>query len=334
MVTIYEVAQKAGVSPKTAARILSGAQGRPHNRQRVMTVAKKLGYVRNQQAANLRSGKSGLIGIVVPDIRNPFYPLFFQTVHDACVTRGYQVLLSSTFGTVTDEVHALRMCETNRVEGIILNVSEGQNDERCDEIIDRFIHRGVHLILAGRAGRGLQADEIVIRNEEAVAKAVAYLQRTGHSDIAFIGGSEDSLATSERLSGFKKGMKAAGLETSPSGISFGAFTFDSGYRQATPLLGTKKRPTAIVAANDLIATGVLKAAFDLRISVPRSLAVVGFDDIPLAQMVAPALTTLKQPQETIARDAVKLLIDRIRGEDTSAPRKLVYEPELIIRQTA
>lgn len=334
MVTIYEVAKMAGVSPKTAARILGGAQGRSGNRLSVMRAAKKLGYIRNQQAANLRSGKSGLIGIVVPDIRNPVYPIFFQNVHDVCVARQYQVLLSSTFGTVSDELHALRMCEVNRVEGIILNVSEGQSDERCDEVIERLVHRGVHLVLAGRLRRGLQADEIVIRNQEAVAKAVAYLVRINHRRIGFVGGSQQSLGNAERLLGFKSGLKDAGLDPDPSLLSFGEFTYESGCRQAALLLSAKNRPTAIVAASDLLAIGVLKVAFDLRIRVPQDLALVGFDDIPLAQMVAPSLTTLKQPQETIARDVVTLLINRIKGEDASPPRRLVYEPELIVRQTA
>ena len=98
MVTIYEVAKLAKVSPKTAARILAGENGRVYNRERVHAAAKKLGYVRNQQAANLRSGRSGLLGVIVPDIANPFYPTFFQTIHDIALNLGYQILLSSTFG--------------------------------------------------------------------------------------------------------------------------------------------------------------------------------------------------------------------------------------------
>jgi DNA-binding LacI/PurR family transcriptional regulator len=334
MVTICEVATLAQVSPKTAARILAGESGRPGNHEKVMTAARKLGYVRNQQAANLRSGKSGLLGVIVPDITNPFYPVFFQTIHDIASALGYQILLSSTFGKLKDEIHALRMFEVNRVEGIVLNASEGESDEECDAILNRFLARGVPVVLAGRPARGLKVDEIVLRNVEAVERAVAYLVKTGHRRLGFIGGAPQNFASQERLRGFTRGLDAAGLKLDTRWITHGDFSADSGRRQALTQLALTPRPTALVAMNDSLAIGALKACEELRLRVPHDVAVTGFDDITLAPLVNPALTTLRQPQEQIARECVNLLINRIKTGKLGPPKKLIYDPDLIVRASA
>jgi DNA-binding LacI/PurR family transcriptional regulator len=334
MVTIYEVAKLASVSPKTAARILAGSSGRVYNRERVLQAAKKLGYIRNQQAANLRSGRSGLLGVIVPDISNPFYPVFFQTIHDIALGLGYQILLSSTFGKTGEEIHALRMFEVNRVEGIILNASEGEGDEECDDIVRRFTQRGIPVVLAGRPARGLPVDEIVLKNVQAVERAGHYLVKTGHKRIGFISGPLNNLGMRERHTGYERALRAAGLAPDPNLATVGLLTAESGREQARRILSASGRPTAILAANDLLALGAMKACLELGLKVPRDVAIIGFDDILLAQLVTPALTTLRQPQEQIARDSLNLLISRIAGKDRSKPRKLVYDAELIIRESA
>jgi LacI family transcriptional regulator len=334
MATIYEVAKQAGVSPKTAARILAGDEGRPKNRERVLAAARKLGYVRNQQAANLRSGKSGLIGVIVPDISNPFYPVFIQSIHDTVAGYGYQILLSSTFGKISEEVHALRTFEVNRVEGIILNASEGEGDEACDSLIQRFIERGVPVVLAGRPARSLPVDEIVIRNASATKRATNYLLKIGRKQIAFISGARDKAGSFERLEGFQDALKEAGITPNPLWIHYGDFTAESGKQQTHQLLSGNSRPTAIVAANDLLALGAIRACHELKLRVPQDVAIIGFDDIAVAQLVTPALTTLQQPQRQIAREVVALMMQRIQSKDLSAPRRLAYEPELVIRESA
>lgn len=333
MVTIYEIARESGVSPKTVARILAGATGRGDNRDRVMAAADKLGYVRNQAAANLRSGRSGLIGVIIPDIANPFYPEFFQSIHDRAVEKGYQILLHSTFGHAAEELQALRMFEMNRVEGIIVNASEGETDETCDPVLERFIRRGTPVVLAGRPARGLVADEIVIRNVEAVEKAAAYLLRTGHTRIGFITG-HDNLASRERREGFLRAHRTVGKKVDPALLSEGRFTADSGTQQTASLLALANPPSAVVAANDYLALGAIRAARQAGLRVPQDFAVIGFDDVPLATLSSPTLTTLRQPCAQIARDCFERLLLRIQSPDTTPPRRLIYEPELILRESA
>jgi DNA-binding LacI/PurR family transcriptional regulator len=334
MATIYEVAKQAGVSPKTAARILAGDLGRPKNRERVLAAARSLNYIRNQQAANLRSGKSGLIGVIVPDISNPFYPVFIQSIYDAVSEYGYQILLSSTFGKISEEVLALRTFEINRVEGIILNAAEGEADHECDKLIERFIARGIPVVLAGRPARKLPVDEIVIRNASATKRATSYLIKIGRKNLAFISGAADKAGSFERLEGFRAALKEAGMTADPRWICHGDFTAESGRQQTHRLFAGTGKPTAIVAANDLLALGAIRACHELKLKVPQDVAIIGFDDIAVAQLVTPALTTLQQPQRQIAREVVALLMHRIQTKDLSGPRRLAYEPELVIRESA
>lgn len=336
MVTIYDVAQAAGVSPKTAARILGGDYGgRPANRTSVLEAARRLGYVRNQQAANLRSGRSRLIGVIVPDLQNPHYPLFYQQIHDTAIARGYHLLLSSTFGRAAEEKQALHMFEMNRVEGIILNAAEGESDEECDAILARLIKSGVAAVVAGRPNRGVPADEIRLDNISAAVRAVAYLHRTGHRRVAFVTGSITTMAGGERLKGFRQGCEAVGLGDADMLVSEGQFTIASGASQAAALLRRSDRPTAILAANDLIAIGAIQAAQSAGLRVPQDVAVIGFGDNPLAQLVSPKLTTLRVPVPQIATDCVNAVLDRVahRGEPLP-PRRFEYQADLVIRESA
>lgn len=336
MVTIYDVARAAEVSPKTAARILSGNYGgRPKNRTRVLEAASRIGYVRNQQAANLRSGHSRLIGVIVPDIQNPYYPVFYQQIHDTALAAGYQLLLSSTFGRAAEEKQALLMFDANRVEGIILNTAEGETDESCDEILERLIKRGVAVIVSGRPARQLAADESMVDNAEAVARAVSYLYRTGHRRFGFISGSFTTMAGSERLAGFQQGLIACGLTKDAGIVSEGSFTIASGIMQTRALLNDSNRPTAIVAANDLLAIGAIQAAQTTGLRVPEDVAVTGFDDMPLAQLVTPKLTTLRLPITQIAIESVQAVLSRVTNRDTRPPaRRFSYRADLVIRESA
>ncbi len=333
MATIYEVAKEAQVSPKTAARILAGASSRPHNKERVLAAAKKLGYVRNQQAANLRSGKSGLLGLIIPSVTNPYYPWFFQAIHDIALQKGYQILLSSVSGGHEEVVRALRMMEANQVEGLLFNMSEW-DDRDSLEILERFIARGQPVIIGGTNLGKLQADEIVIKNVEAVQKVTHYLVKTGHEKIAFISGPLTALGNRERLEGFRKAMAKAKLEVRENWLCEGSAEFEEGLDQGLKVLRRSDRPTAIVCATDQIAMGAVKAAHELDLHVPKDVAVTGFNDTPWARLTSPSLTTLRQPKARIARESINLLVERITERDLTNPRRLYFEPDLIIRESA
>lgn len=334
--SIYQIAEETGVSPKTVARILAGDSKRSKHFAKVTAAARKLGYVRNQQAANLRSGVSKLIGVVVPDLRNPFYPKFVQTIHDTCLQAGYQIFLSSTFGNVDEELRALNLLRNYRVDGIVFNASESQSMPGCDALLEELVSEGRPIVMAGRDRGDLPVDQIKIQNVEATKKLIAYLAKTGHRRIGYLGGEAGMMAFDERAQGYREGMAAVGLKQDAAWMSFGESTDKGGRERVASLLDlpSGRRPTAIVGGNDLLAIGALKCLLERGISVPGEVAVAGFDDIHLSSLVHPGLTTLRQPQERIAEECVKLLLQRIRTRDLSHPRTLIYDADLIVRESA
>jgi len=333
--SIYQIAEKTGVSPKTVARILSGNTTRSKYTSKVIETARKLGYVRNQQAANLRSGISNLIGVVVPDLRNPFYPKFVQTIHDTCLQSGYQIFLSSTFGDPNEELRALQLFQNYRVDGVIFNSSESRSTPECEALLNALIESGRPIVMAGREAGDLPMDQVVLRNISATEKLVSYLVKVGHKRIAYLGGPKTYIAFRERLEGYFSSMKKAGLAVHQDWVSSSEPTHEDAYARTGELLKLPEscRPTAIVGGNDVMAIGALKCLLENGVRVPEEMAVAGFDDIPMARLVHPGLTTLRQPQERIAEECVKLLINRIRERDRSEPRTLTYEPDLIIRES-
>lgn len=334
MVTIHDIAKATGVSPNTVARILAGRKGRPYNESKVLKAAQKMGYVRNSHASNLRSGKSGMLGLMVPDIRNPAFSDLFQLLQDKAIHLGYQILLFSSDGLASQERRALELMEQSRVEGVILNASEGELDTDCDEVIKRLMARKIPIILGGRPSRGLAVDEIIILNEEAISKAVAYLSRIGKRRIAFICGENNQLASRQRYEGYRRELKKQKLSQDPQLVSYGEFNVESGSRQTMALLQLPKPPDAIVAGNDLLACGAIRALQEGGRRVPEDVAVIGVDDIPLANLITPKLTTLRQPLELIARQVIELLLERIEEEQSNSPRQLTYELELVVRESA
>lgn len=335
MANIYEVAKEAGVSPKTAARILSGEASRSRSAPKVMKAAQRLGYIRNQQAANLRSGLTKLIGLVVPDLSNPFYPKFIQTIHDTALQAGYQILFSSTFGDPAEEIRALRLLQQYRVDGLIFNAGESETNEECEAALQHFITNNKPVIITGRTAGKLPIDQVSIANGEGMKKLIRYLVKTGHKRIAFVDGPRNTMAFTERFEGFLAALDEHKLTAHEDLISFGEATTISACDRVTRLLqSSTKRPDAIVSANDILAIGTLKSVLKLGLRVPQDIAVTGFDDIPMVDMIHPGLTTLRQPQDEIARDCVKLIIERIKNKDLANPRLLQYEPDLIIRDSA
>lgn len=338
MSTIYKVAERAGVSAKTAARILAGESPRSKNRDKIFEAARELGYVRNQQAANLRRGTSSVIGIIVPDIINPFYGKVVQSMHDACLERGFSILLASSFGDPGEEARALRTLQSYRVDGIMLNAAERPVNKESLVICKQFIELGKPVVLSGEIQAKLPgADRIQIRNEAAVSKAVRYLASKGHKRMGFIGGLRESRAMQQRHQGYLNGLKESGLGWGEEDSIFSGGSLSDVVSSVTERMvrsSEKDRPTAFLAGNDMIAISALKAFDQMSLKVPEDVAIIGYDGIDLAELATPSLTTLHQPQSQIASDVADLLARRIHGRVAFRGRHLTYEPELIIRDSA
>lgn len=303
-----------------------------------MEAAEKLGYVRNQQAANLRKGASSVIGLIVPNLSNPFYTKATQSIHDACMARDYSVLPVSSFGTADGELKALRWMQKFGVDGVMLNASELPISEDNQSLCQQLIRQGKPLLLFGEIENPpLGAHRIRINNGEAVLKAMRYLFAKGHQRIAFVGGSRENLAMRQRHVAYEKALREISF-TPPSGYSlFKDASHNQVITKVSDLMirfGADKRPTALLAGNDSMAISAMKSLNRLSLRTPDDVAVIGFDNSDLAEIYNPALTTLNQPLERMAQDAADLLIRSIQDKTPSECKELCYEPDLIIRESA
>lgn len=331
MVTIVEIAEATGVPIKTAARILSGETKRSKHRDKVLACAEKMGYVRDEHAATMRTGKSPLIGLVVPSIDNPFYTSSIQTFHDRLRESDFAMMLACSFGDHDTISEVLERLRAYKVSGVIFNGSEGDFSEEHQVLLARMQEEGRPVVLIGRERGELPVDQVNIDNRSAVNAAVDHLAERGFKHPAFIGGDPDNATIRQRLKGFKAGVKEHGFTYRDEWISMGPTGAAEVKERVNWLVSRERRPDALVCVNDLTAISALKACLEEGLRVPKDIAIIGFDDIEAAQYTHPALTSLHQPMEQIITESTQLLIARLEGRETGPPKKRLYEPTLVVR---
>ncbi|PDT02454.1 LacI family transcriptional regulator [Rhizobium chutanense] len=308
MPTIKDVAEYADVSVGTVSRVLSGeAAVKPLLREKVNDAISALGYRPNVTARALRTSRTDVIGLIVPDITNPFFAQLAASVERAALERGHSLMLASSHDDrEAEQSHVLAFLDRS-VRGIIVVASSDSP--------------GLHLEAAVPVislDRRFGAFPLVSTNHAQAAALMAdHLYELGHRHIAYIAGPPDTEAGRMRKEGFVGRIDRFGETGEPVEleIAYGKFDYESGERIARDLLSRppQDRPTAIAAASDQQAIGALRAARDLKIDVPRKLSVTGFDDISLANLVVPRLTTICQPADMLARRAVGLLLEEPSG---------------------
>ncbi|RUM08004.1 LacI family DNA-binding transcriptional regulator [Rhizobium chutanense] len=321
MPTIKDVAEYADVSVGTVSRVLSGeAAVKPLLREKVNDAISALGYRPNVTARALRTSRTDVIGLIVPDITNPFFAQLAASVERAALERGHSLMLASSHDDrEAEQSHVLAFLDRS-VRGIIVVASSDSP--------------GLHLEAAVPVislDRRFGAFPLVSTNHAQAAALMAdHLYELGHRHIAYIAGPPDTEAGRMRKEGFVGRIDRFGKTGEPVEleIAYGKFDYESGERIARDLLSRppQDRPTAIAAASDQQAIGALRAARDLKVDVPRKLSVTGFDDISLANLVVPRLTTISQPADTLARRAVGLLL-----EDPSGRRDEMVDGSLVVR---
>lgn len=326
--TIRDVARLAGVGQATVSRVLNGNPARPETRERVLKAAAELGFVPNQLARGLVARSTRTIGLVIPDITNPFFPAVTRGVEDGASSGGYSVFLCNTDNDpAMEDLDVRRLCE-HRVDGIIF---VGTTDRR--DLLESLLTQGIPVVLTDRPVEDLDADSVLVDNTAGARAACRHLIGLGHRRIGLVAGTSRTRTGQDRVAGYQDALREAGIPIDPSLIEQGNYTMESGRRAAQILFGRFPRPTAIFAANDVMAIGVMQAAEEAGLTVPDDLSVVGFDDIEFASMVRPALTTVRQPAYEMGRVAMTMLHERICGEGAAAGRQHVFQPELVVRAT-
>ncbi|WP_128293685.1 LacI family DNA-binding transcriptional regulator [Afifella aestuarii] len=319
-ISIKDVAEKAGVSVATVSRVLSEGPVRADTKERVHAAIKALGYRPNLSARRLRTQHAQTIGLIVSDIRNPFFTAVGRGVEDAAYRAGMRVLLCNTDENVERERMYLRLMQEERVTGLILAPTLAMLDQLQKSPLQ------FPAVLIDRAGAGGLYDSVVLDNREAANTLVEHLFDEGYRRIGGVFG-QTSATGLERRDGYCASMKARGLTPDPRLLPP---TVDAGERAMSEWLSGPDAPEAIIASNGLLLMGVVKAAQRLGRAIPSDLAVAGFDNEHWTEVVGPGLTVIEQPVHDIGRNAMSLLFDRLQNPGL-APRKVVLSGRCIVR---
>jgi LacI family transcriptional regulator len=324
-----DVAREAKVSVMTVSRVVNDkGEISPATRRRVLEVIERLGYRPSAIARGLATNRTGTLGLVVPDIANPFFSDIARGVEEKAYAVGYNVFLCSTYEDTARETQVLQSLEEKRIDGLVLCSS------RLDDNTLRRLLAGFPAIaLINRSLPGYDADVVRVDSVAGGRLATRFLLEAGHVAVGFLTGPPTSVDGRLRVNGYHAALEAAGIQQDPDLERACASNVAGGREAALEFLASKPELTALLCYNDLVAIGALLACSELNLRVPADLAVVGFDNIPMAAWVSPPLTTCGSPRFELGVQAMQLLLDRIDG-GTGDRQEIVVKPEPVVRASA
>ena len=325
MPTITDVALKANVSITTVSRVVNNSSHKVHpaTRERVRQVVRELDFRPNALARGLPTKKTLTIGIIIPDISNPYYSEIVRGIQNTADKAGYSVTLLNTDGRQEGIIRSIYLLREKSADGVIFTggiIAGYETLSILRELKERVVVIGRHQV---------DFPAVMVDNMGGASQAVQHLVGLGHTKIAFIGGSEGSTTTEDRLTGYRNALAQNGFLYDEKQVKRGSWNPRSGYLMAKMLLRTKDRPTAVVCANDPMAFGAIKAAKEAGLAVPDDLAVVGFDNIPLSSYFDPPLTTVEIPIQEIGAASMKMLIGLLSGR--TFDKLKVFKTKLLVR---
>lgn len=326
--TIKDVAARAGVSYQTVSRVINNkGEIRPDTKERVLEAAKALDYRPSRVARSLVTQRTHTVGLIISDITNPFFPEVARGVQDMARSKDYNVFLCNTDENPAEDIQVLHSLTTQAVDGIILFAYHLRDDE-----LKAFADNYRPMVLINRFFEHPNVSRIIVDNYRGAKLAVDHLVEQGHTNIAMIVGRDWLPGTVRRVNGFRDTLSEHGLPVVDDWIVTGPPALVNGYESTQRLLKQNPEITAIFAYNDLIALGAMRACKDLGLRVPTDCAIVGFDDIQLAGMVTPSLTSVHVDKYALGQQAMTRLLEMINSPEEKFP-PISVDTELVIRES-
>ena len=324
MASIKDVAKAAGVSTATVSRVLSnGAHVRPEVRERVMEAVAQLAYRPNLLARSLRSQQTNTIGLIVSDIRNPFFTAISRAVEDTAYEQGFSLVLCNTDENPEKEAIYLNLMHDENVAGVIFSPTR-QTAANFTALKVTF-----PTVIVDRSIQDADVDVVLLDNVDAAYRLTTHLIENGYQRIGAICG-ETSSTGRERYAGFEKALRARDLSPIADHVKYVQPKIEAGYAAALKILDTTQPPAALLATNSLLAAGALQAIRERNLSIPGDIALVTFDETTWASLVQPPLTLIAQPTNEIGKTATELLLQRIT--DPHRPtRQVILKGQLLVR---
>jgi len=323
-VSIKDIAKIAGVSQSTVSRVIN----KPHEvseelRKKVMRVIKMFDYTPNSVARGLRKGSTKVIGVIIPDITNPFFPAIVRGIEDFLKKKGYSLILCNSDQDIEEEKKLLKLLYSKNVDGVIFTGSGEYNPN-----IELFMSKDIPLVFLDRIyDKKSFASYVVVDNVKGMFELMGYLVKSGYRSFALLNGNKETFSAKARYEGFLKAVKKYNIKDFE--IIFGKFTYESGHRMVEKL---SKIPEVLVCGNDLIAYGVIDKIEKLGLVIPNDAGVTGFDDISFSRHYKPPLTTVRQPVYELGKKAAELIFKMIESKFYK-PQGIILNPEVIIRES-
>lgn len=328
-VDIVQVARLAGVSPATVSRVANGkATVAKHLAQRVWRAIEELGYRPNPQARALVSGRSRVLGLLVSEISNPFFPELMQSFEDVAAEHDFEVMVgSSNYNRERAQVFIRRLVQ-RKVEGVAVMTFRAES-----HLLDELIAEDIPLVTIDVSSNAARSLVLEVDYAQGIDEAIQHLALLGHRRIGFASGPMPHLTNVRRRDSFLRSMKKIGSPAPNASVFIGDHTFEGGTQAALHFLNRDPRPTAIVCSNDMMAVGVLRVMAERGLRVPRDISVIGFDDIHLAEFVSPPLTTVRMSRVDLAQAAFRGLQQLWTDDHVGSRAPIRVATNLTVRQT-
>lgn len=298
-------------------------------RAKIEKAIAELDYAPSKVASSLISHKTQLIGMIVPDVSNPFFGPVVRGAEIIARKAGYRLLLCNSESDLKLERDYVADMVAHRVEGLIIApVGEGSINH-----LNKLVSQGFPIVTIDRHVRGLACDSVALDNTKAAETLVAHIIGKGHTGIAFVTDAEDTSTGRERLAGYRRALEAAGIAYDPDMVFRTSTDQGGGYRAAQQVLSLPVRPTAIFAVNNMTAIGIVEALHQAKLDVPGDVSLACFDDVRHLAILAPFLTVIDQPAEMMAEAATRMLLERIAGDAGNKPRPVTFPGKLIVRSS-
>lgn len=328
-VTIYDVAEKAGVSIATVSKVINNTGNmREETRKKILKIIEEMNYHPSLMATALTGKATQTIGLLVPDISNPFFSAMARSIEDYAHEQGFSVIMCSIDGDADKERHYIRLLQRKQIDGIIVTSTFHNKDMQ-----ESLNESGIPTVMLAYDDSSLDSSIVSVDDFKGGYEAASHLFTKSHRNIAII--AEHTHSSDLRIYGFKVALEGRGIELKEENIYRVTASIPNGKKSFEKIVenGKENVPTAIFACNDLLAIGVIQGATERRYRIPNDLAIIGFDNTILATTTVPGLTTIAQPVAKMAQKTVELLIQQIQ-ENKRITKRVLFEPELIVRGTS
>jgi LacI family transcriptional regulator len=327
---ISEVAKRAGVAPITVSRVVNNnGYVSAETRQRVETAIQELNYIPNSLGPSLRSKRTETLALVLSDLTNPFWTSVARGVEDAANKQGYHIIIGNTDESPTKQKEYLKFLLKKQVDGFLIVPTSL-------DAMDILHKQSVPFVVLDRRISGAKFDTVRCESLEGAYRLTKHLLELGHRQMAIVTGRQDHSTAADRVAGFVQALEEAGIKDSHQ-IYWGEYHQESGYEATQKFLQSEPRPTAIFAANNLLAIGVMRALREAQLRVPEDISVVAFDDLPLAITIDPFFTVAMQPAYEMGYKATELLLSRLNQDEPGTKTEsseIILPVEIIIRRSS